>query len=337
MKYKVDILGPYPPPFGGVSIHVKRLHEMLRSKGVASRVFDQYHSYDRKEDVYPTGMRATWWLSYFFKKKPDIVHFHIFSYLQYLYIFLLSYFSSSKIIVSIHNEKILLAPFLLRFLIVTLIRRSRVEKIIVVSETVSEKFKLWGVKHVHWIPAYIPPKGMISKNLQGSGIFKVIYNASTLKNKEARETYSVDIMIDLAKMNPKFDFHFFIGEEESDALKNISAEIDCFQNTYIYFNEDMIDYMPDADVFIRPNRVDAFGISVQESLDLGVPAIASDVCTRSKGAIIFPSGDLGKLNVILHSTLNQDRSQSLEGYQPTTYADEMIEMYISLGVKVNEC
>lgn len=336
MKYDIDILGPYPPPFGGVSIHVKRLHEMLQFRGVSSRVLDQYSTYDIEKNVYPTKLRATWWVAYFFRKKPEIVHFHIFSYVQYLYIFLLSYCSTSKIVISIHNEKILFMPSLLRLFIIALIRSSRIKKSIVVSEAVFESFKAWGVKGVQWIPAYIPPLAISKKKLQGDGEFKVLYNASTLKSEEARSVYSLDMMLHLVKQNNECDFHIFIGEEESSALTEILSEINYFKNTYLYFNKNMIDYMHAADVFVRPNRVDAFGISVQESLDLGVPAIASDVCTRSKGAILFPSGDVGKLNATLHFTLNQDRSQSLREYQPTTYVDEMIKMYASLGIILHD-
>jgi glycosyltransferase involved in cell wall biosynthesis len=336
MKYDIDILGPYPPPFGGVSIHVKRLHEVLQSRGVVSRVFDQYSSYDIEKDVYPTKMRAAWWLSYFFRNKPEVVHFHIFSYVQYLYIFLLSYCSKSKIIISIHNERILSTPTVLRFFVIALIRTSRIKKCIVVSETVFDRFKGWGVKSIQWIPAYIPPEFISKKELQvGRGV-KVFYNASTLKSEESRSVYSLDMIFHLSKQNNACDFHIFIGEEETGALTEILSEINNYKNTYFYYNKNMIDYMHAADVFIRPNRVDAFGISVQESLDLGVPAIASDVCTRSKGAILFPSGDVGKLNDILHATLNQDRSQSLRGYQPTTYVDEMIKLYASLGMIIHE-
>src|SRR5687767_4046074 len=37
---KVLLIGDYPPPHGGVAVHVKQLHDFLRRGGVATRVLD---------------------------------------------------------------------------------------------------------------------------------------------------------------------------------------------------------------------------------------------------------------------------------------------------------
>src|SRR5690554_3022577 len=36
----VGIVGVYPPPYGGISVHVERLHHHLKSIGVESKVYD---------------------------------------------------------------------------------------------------------------------------------------------------------------------------------------------------------------------------------------------------------------------------------------------------------
>jgi len=33
LKKKVDIIGPYPPPYGGISVHIRRLREQLERAG----------------------------------------------------------------------------------------------------------------------------------------------------------------------------------------------------------------------------------------------------------------------------------------------------------------
>jgi glycosyltransferase involved in cell wall biosynthesis len=46
-----------------------------------------------------------------------------------------------------------------------------------------------------------------------------------------------------------------------------------------------------ADVFVRPTAADSFGISVAEAISVGTSAVASDVCQRAEGAILFRSRD----------------------------------------------
>ncbi len=46
-----------------------------------------------------------------------------------------------------------------------------------------------------------------------------------------------------------------------------------------------------ADLFLRPTLSDSFGISIAEALLFDVPAVASDVCVRPKGTVLFKRGD----------------------------------------------
>lgn len=46
-----------------------------------------------------------------------------------------------------------------------------------------------------------------------------------------------------------------------------------------------------ADLMVRPTCSDAYGISVAEALHLGCPAVASDVCVRTPGTLTFANRD----------------------------------------------
>ena len=48
-----------------------------------------------------------------------------------------------------------------------------------------------------------------------------------------------------------------------------------------------------CDVFVRPTSIDDYGISVAEAVYFGIPAVASDVCVRADGCIVFSSRDVG--------------------------------------------
>ena len=77
---KIDIIGSYPPPYGGISIHIKRLSEHLREKGVACTVYDTSAAGlggsppEKGPDVIPITRPVTWAMKYFCTTDADIVH-----------------------------------------------------------------------------------------------------------------------------------------------------------------------------------------------------------------------------------------------------------------------
>ena len=50
--------------------------------------------------------------------------------------------------------------------------------------------------------------------------------------------------------------------------------------------------MKKADLMIRPTCTDGYGISIAEALFFDCPAIASDVCPRPEGAVLFKNRDM---------------------------------------------
>ena len=50
-----------------------------------------------------------------------------------------------------------------------------------------------------------------------------------------------------------------------------------------------------VDLFLRPTNTDGFGISLAEAIHFGTLAIASDVCPRPEGTILFKNRDFNDL------------------------------------------
>ena len=71
-KKKILLIGPYPPPYGGVSMHIKRL-KALFSEGFDIDIVDE--SREKKEGIF--NLRSLNIFGYLYKVlKTDIVHIH---------------------------------------------------------------------------------------------------------------------------------------------------------------------------------------------------------------------------------------------------------------------
>jgi glycosyltransferase involved in cell wall biosynthesis len=68
---------------------------------------------------------------------------------------------------------------------------------------------------------------------------------------------------------------------------------------------DFLHILAKADVYARPNSADSVGVAVWEALVLGVPVVASNVCDRPNGTIVFPvnnqEGYFSSLLAALHA------------------------------------
>lgn len=77
---------------------------------------------------------------------------------------------------------------------------------------------------------------------------------------------------------------------------HLKQEMDFFEFTHL---------LRSADVYLRPTTVDSYGIAVADAVMLGVPVVASDVCQRHPGAILFPTGDFAAFEAAVRQTLDQ--------------------------------
>lgn len=58
-----------------------------------------------------------------------------------------------------------------------------------------------------------------------------------------------------------------------------------------------------TDIYVRPNLVDSFGVAVADAVNMGKVVIASDVCERVPGAVLFKSGEVEALRDALRQGL----------------------------------
>ncbi len=99
---KVINVGVYPPPFGGVSVHLKRLLEYLHINKQDTLLIDISSIPKYELDV----INYKWWKTIWFlltSLNKYIVHFHNFSLINTFFYYIISF--RHKTILSFHNER----------------------------------------------------------------------------------------------------------------------------------------------------------------------------------------------------------------------------------------
>ena len=84
---RVYNIGTYPPPLGGISNHIKRLHEYLLAHGRESYVLDPSGVPKQAPGVVPVSTRE---LMRFAWRPRSVLHFHIYSFKIFALMYLLS-------------------------------------------------------------------------------------------------------------------------------------------------------------------------------------------------------------------------------------------------------
>ena len=113
-NYQILIIGPYPPPYGGISVYIERLKVILDSKGnFASSILDlSGRDVEKKKtckDIIPIKgnkiFRLVKSLIKVKKFKGDIIHYHTASFGNFRYAGILLSYSNikAKKILTIHG------------------------------------------------------------------------------------------------------------------------------------------------------------------------------------------------------------------------------------------
>jgi glycosyltransferase involved in cell wall biosynthesis len=304
---KILIVGPYPPPYGGVEIHIKRTKKKLEKQNNKVFVFDTALLKHNRSIV------LFFLLKKLFKTKPDIVFFHepTMSRLRLAAITFFKFFFRYKLVTIDHNCRLLykysdLNKKIFRFFI------KRADKVVVIGNTTDKcykdnfvKTKNYSIESPYLKPNFDEEKDILEK--YPTRVLEFIKKRSPLITANAfmpvlidnEDLYGFDMCVELIKKLK--DKHKNIGlifavckrgtENNKAYFETIKEEIKNYglEKNFCFFINDK-EFWPiikQSDVFVRPTLSDSFGISVQEAIDCGVPAIASDVCVRPERTILF--------------------------------------------------
>jgi len=354
---KISLVGVYPPPYGGRSIHIQRLKKRLEEEGVTCTIYDNSGVFKKENNVIIMKRTSTWLIGQLLHGTENIIHCHNYSPKLLILFSLLSLLKGKRVIFALHSfryspEDLDLWDKFAFWLVI----RARVY-FITVGPEIKEKIVSLGVKpeYVEVIPSFIPP-AIREEEIAGipQEVWYFIDNHSPVISANAfkisfyndQDLYGIDMCLDLCanlkKDYPQTGFVFCLPDiGDYDYFHKMKQRIaqKGIENNFLFQTEPCQFYpiLMKSDVFVRPTNTDGYGVSIAEAIYFKVPAVASDVCPRPEGTILFKSRDIGDFTLKVEDVLDnyEWHKKSLGAVNLKDNFKKIMKVYQSLGEQQN--
>jgi glycosyltransferase involved in cell wall biosynthesis len=320
LRKRVLLVGVFPPPLGGISVHLKRVQAKLEQQGCEVQAWDICKQQQNR-----------WQLSYYvilwrfcLKNRPQVIIYHTMQLRSYpielLVLLLAGKLLSSQTIVMIHSARFIYRLSWLSRVLTGLIL-SYYDQLVLVSVAQQQEIgaRINLVKLANKISVESPflapdlndKSAILSKLPPALQAFldqhkPVISCAVTRKDLwQGGDLYGLDLALAAFKLlqqnDPQAGLIVMISDKTGyEQLVNLPGVYLLFD-----FTQEVWPLIERSDLFIRPTRSDGNAISIMEALSLNVPVVASDVCVRPAGVVLFKSGDAHDLYLKMQQVLKQ--------------------------------
>lgn len=347
------IVGSYPPPYGGVGIHVQRLCPLLERRGIDFVVYNATSDFGKAPRVIPVfGQRRTWILRYFFQARETAIYVMSGRLIAWVVTALMASLRGRRVLLRLRNaalpDWIRSSPWR-RFWSGFALRR--MTGVVCVSRLLLESARALGVAEdrLHWSPGFLPPA---PADLDSSGLSSelreflsahapLICANGKVDWYRGEDLYGLDQLVELAihlrpahaKLGIVVSFADFGPADQAyvDRLLNRAAEAGVRENLFFQLQPaPFVPVMAACDVFVRPTNTDGDAISVREALYLGLPTVASDAVVRPAGTRVHRTRDVGDLVEKVRDVLQSLPSRHERKPTLTREDEDRIERYLCL-------
>jgi glycogen synthase len=344
----VLLVGPYPPPFGGISAHVERVARTILEHGLSVRVVNHFGG-GRGDPLVADVLRRNPWRYWRVLRIADarIVHYHHSRFSTLLAASLALRRSSAATVATVHGRE--LEPFLGSRIpgVARLTRRALrgFDVLIAVSVEVERSLQSIGPP-VEVIPAYLPVRDQDARLSPGADAFlrggtnllMAVYRMSV--DARGRTTYGLETAIAafaaLSPGRPDLRLAIFLASapgrrRDTERLRQLIDGVrddDVRRRVGVFYGEPLAAALPLAAVYLRPTLTDGDAVSIREAIAAGVPVVASDVVRRPPGVLTVGPETLAWRDAILQA-LGRERAPVDPAKEDP--ADALIGIYGRLG------
>ena len=310
---KVAILGIYPPPLGGVSVHIQRVADQFLQQG--NRVYLFTTEQRLRKICFPVYLMQL--LIWILIKRPQYVYYHS-SYL--------SYSIADMVLLS------LLKPILRYSMTVVdhdcrhlYTRSDRYKRwyswvlqrkgctVVCIGNSTWKSYKDNGIKPYSCAieQAFLPPSVSTAHLIQETYPSSLttflrdytplmVVSAAHIMLVDGKDVYGLDLCIDmLAGIKERYpdagliiglpqvnDMHYFHVLKQRMHDKGVAEQI-----YILHGNKELWPLLKQVDLFVRPTLSDGDSMAVREAMHFNVPVVASDAVERPDEVYSFKSGD----------------------------------------------
>lgn len=347
------LLGSYPPPYGGVTIHTRRLCTLLEQKGIDYIVYNAASKSENDPRVLSVYRRRhIWMIWYALFSKEKVIYIMSPRLMSWMLGAFMARVRGKKVILRIQNSR------LIDWCRKSSIRRAlaafslcRISEIISVNRKISDQLIMLGVnpKRAHVFPGFLPPvPSDLARHTVAPEIWEFIASHTPIITANGKisfyqgaDLYGLDYLVALAiqlksdypNLGILFCFSDFSTEnrEYLDKLISKAAQHGVVNN--IFFNTKSGPFLPvlkEADLFVRPTNTDGDANSIREAMYLGVPIIASDAVERPESVILYRSRDIIHFVEQVRSTLSHSHGKSKTAGKIDPSTQSRVEEYLGL-------
>lgn len=303
MKY--FLIGPYPPPYGGVSVYIYRFIRTIDRRRYRVELMDLFKMSRRR--------RYLAYLKLFLWPGKAVYHLDTFENKDRLARLLLARPFKSRIILHNYSCRYLETlsgsrrELFRRFL-------EAVDECILVGAHLRNAYAAAGFElpaNTRVLPCFLPPPleeeagiwatyGPDTRSFTGSRRPLITANAGTIRFYRGEDLYGLDMCVELvARLKPDYPevgMLFALADPgDQKYFLEINRRIDRLglrENFHFLTGQkELWPLFRKADLMVRPTNTDGYGASIAEALYFNCPAVASNVGMRPEHTILFRSRD----------------------------------------------
>lgn len=312
---EILILGTVPPPVGGVSIHISRLLSVLKKDGFKYKYINMRQTKDIR---YIFSLFKAWK-----NKENKIIHYQLNNWYECAIISFLLKNRSNDILFTVHSFSTQYNSFSLIKKCAYIFSCKKISVFIAPSKVIKDTLIINGIPEnkIEVINTFISPtdnekKADIPKELMREliGDRKIVLASGSRLYRDSNgvDLYGLDMCIEACyRLGGKYKFVFCVPIIDDMAYYNqLCAQIQKYNienDIFIYTKEVVLTSVYKyCNLFVRPTNSDSYGISIAEALESGKSALASNVCERANGCLLFQNRNVEEFCEKIDSILSQD-------------------------------